>query len=82
MIQNRYRERIREFTRTLPLNKMIMVLFDQASQVVGFAVIDRKDRESGAVYNLECKKVKDVKPDTKVKEMIDALMKEKNPYVS
>lgn len=62
--------------RTLPLNKMSLVLFDQTSQIVGFAVLDKYDRE-GAIYNLECKKIKDVKSNTKIKEMVDALIKER-----
>lgn len=81
MMPNRYREKIREFTRTLPLNKIILVLFDQASQVVGFAILDKKNRETGAIYDLECKKIKDVKPNTRLKDMIDVLIKERSPYI-
>jgi len=83
MLQDRVRDNIRDFLETLPKSVSSIILFDKASQVVGFALVDTDDNSRLAeIYNLECKKVKEIVYDTTIKEMIDLLLKDKCSYVT
>lgn len=82
MLQDRVRDNIRVFLERLPKSMSSIVLFDKASKVVGFALVDTDDSSRLAeIYNLDCKKVKDIVHDTTIKEMIDLLLKDKCSYI-
>ena len=78
MLKDRLHDNIRIFLDRLPKSVSSIILFDKASQVVGFALVDTDDSSRLAeIYNLDCKKVKEIVHDTTIKEMIDLLLKDK-----
>lgn len=74
---------MRAFLSALPPNITSIILFDQAGQVLGFAVLDRSDKRRRAkIYNSDCKEVKEVVSNTTVKEAVDVLLKGMCTYVT
>ena len=77
------KENVKAFINALQPNMMSILIFDRASQVVGFAVFNRNDERCLAkIYNIDCDEIKEVLLTTPIKEMVDLLLKDTCTYIT
>ena len=75
-------QNIKAFLKALPPNMMSLILFDGASQIIGFAVSDADDhRGLTKIYDSDCREVSAVPLGTTVKDMVDVLIRRKCAYI-
>lgn len=82
MAQIHVNENIRVFLNALPSNIMSLILYDKSNQIVGFVISDGNTKiKQAKIYNLNCKKIKEVSFNTTIKEMVNFLIRDKCTYI-
>jgi hypothetical protein len=73
---------IQNLLNSLPTNMMIILIYDKVDNIVGFAIVDRKDKTKARIFDLNGLELSDVPTTIKKTEAGDTFQHEHASYIT
>jgi hypothetical protein len=73
---------IQNLLNSLPTNMIVILIYDKADNIVGFAIVDREDKTKARIFDLNGMELSDVPSKIKLTEADNTLQHEHAFYVS